>query len=42
MYGGPGADHIEGDGGDDDLFGGAANDHIEGNNGQDTIRTARR
>ena len=37
MYGGPGADHMEGDGGDDDMFGGADADHMEGNNGQDDM-----
>jgi Ca2+-binding RTX toxin-like protein len=37
MNGGPGADHMEGDGGDDVMFGASQNDHMEGNNGDDTM-----
>jgi len=37
MNGGPGADHMEGDGGNDVMFGGADPDHMEGNNGDDTM-----
>ncbi len=37
MYGGPGTDHMEGDGAGDTMFGGADADHMEGNDGSDTM-----